>query len=60
MDRINLDNLELESIDLDDIEILNASDNSGTSPDGASSMRVTCSCSCPCMYPDEKATLSGA
>lgn len=46
MDRINLDNLELESIDLDDIEILNASDNTGTSPDGASSMAWTCSCSC--------------
>jgi hypothetical protein len=49
MDRIDLNDLELESIDLDHIEILNASDNTGTSPDGASSMRVTCSCSCPCI-----------
>ena len=49
MDRIDLGNLELDSIDLDDIEILNASDNTGTSPDGASTRAWTCSCSCVCV-----------
>jgi hypothetical protein len=46
MDRIDLNDLELDSIDLDDIEIINASNDTGTSPDGASNMSVTCSCSC--------------
>jgi hypothetical protein len=51
MDRIDLSDLELESIDLEDIEILNASDTTGTSPDGASTMAWTCSCSCVCADP---------
>ena len=49
MKRIDLSDLELESINLDQIEILNASDSTGTSPDGASTMRWTCSCSCVCI-----------
>ena len=51
MVRIDLSDLELESIDLEDIEILNASDTTGTSPDGASTMAWTCSCSCVCADP---------